>query len=56
MAVEGPSFLYYYKKGADQGMKSERAVIGHFQKTRLVGMMGYGCLVCSQTVDNLIRD
>ena len=33
MAPEGFPFLYYYKIGADWGMKDEMAMIGHFQKT-----------------------
>ena len=48
--------FYIKMKGADQDMGNERAVIGSFQKTGLVRKWRYGCLVCSQTADNLIRD
>ena len=50
-----PHFILLWQ-GADWSVKSERAMIGHFQKTRPVGMLEYGILVCSQTLDNLIRD
>ena len=55
MALEGSPILYCYGKGKI-GCGNERAVIGHFQKARMVGKFGYGCMVCCQTLDNLIRD
>ena len=47
--------LCCHKRGG-LGHGSERAVIGHFQKERLVGKLKHGCLVCCQILDNLIRD
>ena len=51
---EGP--FYTAAKRGRLGHGSERALISHFQKAMLVGWLGYGCLVCCQTLDNLIRD
>ena len=47
--------LYCHEKGWIRH-ENERAVIGQFQKARLVGKLGYGCLVCHQTLDNIIRE
>ena len=55
MAPEGSPLLYFYEKGWIRH-GNERTVISQFQKARLVGKLGYGCLVCCQTLDNLIRD
>ena len=55
VAPKASPFLYCYEKGQIRH-RNERAVIGQFQKARLVGNLGYGCLVCHQTLDNLIRD
>ena len=48
--------FYAATKSGRLGHVCERAVIGHFQKARLVGKLEHGCLVCCQTLDNLIRD
>ena len=55
MAPEGPSF-YAAKKRDGSGHRIESAVIYHFQKAGLVGKWEHRCLVCCQTLDNLIRD
>ena len=55
IAPEGSPLLYCYEKGWIM-CGDGRAVIGQFQKARLVGKLGCGCLVCCQTLDNLIRD
>ena len=43
------------KRGRSEN-RNKRAVIGHFQKVGLVGKLMPGCLVCCQTLDNLIKD
>ena len=55
MAPVGPSFYITTIRGGS-GHGNERAVTGHFQMVRLVRKLGPGCLVCCQTLDNLIRD
>ena len=55
MAPAGPPFYTSIKRGRSE-LRNERAVIGHFQKVALVGKLVLECLVCCQTVDNLIRD
>ena len=47
--------LHCYEKGRIRH-GNKRAVIGQFQKARLLGKLEYGCLVCCQTCSNLIRD
>ena len=54
MALVGPLF-YTTMKWGRSGHRTKRDVIGHFQKVKLVGKLGSGCLVCCQTPDNLIR-
>ena len=55
MAPEGFLFYSSMKRGRS-GHWNERAVIGHFQKVRLVGTLAPDCLVCCQTLDSLIRN
>ena len=49
-----PLLYHYEKEWISHG--NERAGIGQFQKARLAGKFGYGCLVSCHTPDNLIRD
>ena len=51
MAPEGPPF-YSAMTGGRSGHGSIGAVIGHFQKAKLVGKLQHECLVCCQILDN----
>ena len=55
MTPTGLPFYTSMKRGGSEH-RNERAAIGHFQKVGLVGKLVPGCLVCCQTLDNLIRD
>ena len=55
MTLEGSPFYNAMKRGrSDVEMKG--AVIGQFQKARLVRKLVYGCLVWCQAPGNIIRD
>ena len=40
MALEGSPLFIKPQEGVDQGVNSERAIIGHFQTKRLAGKLG----------------
>ena len=55
MAPKGLPFYTTMKRGGS-GHWNERAVIGHFQQVGPGGEVAPGCLLCCQTLDDLIKD